>query len=430
MKEKKIYPEQINILVHLGKWTAFIIPLSLLTGSMVALFLWLLDEATQMRWQFPFLIFSLPIIGVIIHFLYKTIGESSERGNNLVIDEARHPDKGVPAIMAPLILITTILTHLGGGSAGREGTAVQIGGSLSSLLNKWFPFNKDEKRIMLLCGMAGGFGAVFGTPVAGAVFAIEVLASGKMNYKALIPCLIAAVFSDAVCSLWGIKHTAYHINYSESSLSYHLHFDWLLLSKIIVAGVVFGLCAWSFSSGVKHIKHYSAQYISKKWMIPVIGSVLVIGISYLLGTFDYLGLGVYSQDENGVSIVNAFHNQQQPLSSWFWKLLLTAITIGMGFKGGEVTPLFFIGATLGNSLAVLSGAPIDLFAGLGLVAVFAGATNTPIACTLMGMELFGSEYVLYFAVACFTAYYFSGHTGIYSSQSFAINKSSGEEMDL
>ncbi|MCW3107316.1 MAG: voltage-gated chloride channel protein, partial [Segetibacter sp.] len=168
------------------------------------------------------------------------------------------------------------------------------------------------------------------------------------------------------------------------------------------------------------LKAGAKKYIKNQWLIPVAGGIAVIAISYALGTFDYLGLGVTNSD--GVSIVSSFSPGGADYFSWFWKLLLTAITLGTGFKGGEVTPLFFIGAALGNTLASLSGAPVDLFAGLGFIAVFAGATNTPLACTVMGVELFGADNVLFYAVACFTAYYFSGHSGIYTSQKLAISK--------
>ncbi len=185
---------------------------------------------------------------------------------------------------------------------------------------------------------------------------------------------------------------------------------------------MFGITGFIFAKLTHFFKTSSTAYISHKWLIPVAGAVLVVGISYLIGTFDYLGLGVTNPNANGISIVSAFSPGGATYFSWFFKLLLTAITLGMGFKGGEVTPLFFIGATLGNTLAVLTGSPVDLFAGLGFIAVFAGATNTPLACTIMGIELFGSENALYFAVVCFTAYYFSGHSSIYGSQQIGVNK--------
>ncbi len=404
---------------------AIVTPVSIVVGSLVAFFLWLLDVATKFRWQHEWLLFFLPVAGVAIHFLYKLWGKNSEAGNNLIMDEIHQPGGGVPARMAPLILITTVITHLFGGSAGREGTAVQIGGSMANLLGKWFKLSKEDVRIILMTGIAAGFGAVFGTPLTGAIFALEVLAIGRIKYDALIPCLIASMFADIVCNVWGIHHTKYEILFSHSNSVTvpFIHFDFLLLAKVVIAGVAFGLSGYIFSELSHRIKRHSNRFIkSRKWLIPVFGGITIILLTFLLGTQDYLGLGVTSKDPNGISIVNAFKQGGVTDWSWLWKLILTAITLGTGFKGGEVTPLFFIGAALGNTLAVTTGAPIDLFAGLGFIAVFAGATNTPLACTIMGVELFGTENILYYAVACFTAYYFSGHSGIYNSQRVAVTK--------
>lgn len=418
--------EQVKIARHLLYWTALVIPVSFITGSLVALFLWLLDIATVTRWNHLWLIFLLPLAGILISFLYRAYGKNADAGNNLIMDEIHKPGGGVPTRMTPFVLISTIITHLFGGSAGREGTAVQMGGSISSLFSKWYKLKHSDKRILLMCGMAAGFGAVFGTPIAGAVFAMEVLAIGRIKYEALIPCFIASVLADITCAAYGIHHTHYPISFlseikdTERWLPF-LSFDFLLLFKVIIAGVLFGLAGYLFAETSHFIKDASAKHIHKKWITPVAGAALVIGISYALGTFDYLGLGV-TNPAGGVSIVSSFEANGATPWSWLWKLLLTAITLSTGFKGGEVTPLFFIGATLGNTLAMLSGAPVDLFAALGFIAVFAGATNTPIACTLMGIELFGSNNAIYFAVACFTAYYFSGHSGIYGSQRVAVSK--------
>lgn len=379
-----------------------------------------------MRTENLWIVGLLPLAGVVIYWLYARYGKNTESGNDLILDTIHKEAKGeIPLRMAPLVLGTTVITHLFGGSAGREGTAIQMGGSVADFCAKRYQLRPEDRRILLMAGIAAGFGAVFGTPVAGAVFALEVLAIGRIHYDALMPCLIASLVGDMICTAFPIHHPGFSIAYSFSEARHSGGFvsmDMLLLAKVFLAGACFGL-AGRFFAGLSHfIKEKSRRLIPRPWQIPVLGGLLVLGISYVLGTADYLGLGVYPSGAGGVSIVSAFSAGGADPFSWFWKLLLTAITLGMGFKGGEVTPLFFIGATLGHTLAVVSGAPIDLLAGLGFIAVFAGATNTPLACTLMGVELFGAENLLLYAVACFTAYYFSGHQGIYKSQQLATPK--------
>ncbi|MDE3237004.1 MAG: voltage-gated chloride channel family protein [Bacteroidota bacterium] len=424
--------EQLLIASHLIKWILLVIPVAISVGSLVALFLWLLSLSIDFRFTHTWLLFLLPVAGVVIHFLYHYAGKNAAAGNNLIMDEIHQPGGGgVPARMAPLVLITTVITHLFGGSAGREGTAVQIGGSLANVFAKLFKLNKEEVRILLMTGVAAGFGAVFGTPITGTIFAMEVLALGKIKYDALLPCFFAAVFADITCSAWGIHHTQYKISFIDGSntLFEFIHFDLSLLLKVILAGILFGLAGYLFSELSHTIKNYSNKWIKVKWLIPVAGGVIIILFTYLLGTQDYLSLGVTNPNPAAVSIVSCFREGGATHFSWLWKILFTAITLGMGFKGGEVTPLFFIGAALGNTIATLTGAPVDLLAGLGFIAVFAGATNTPIACTMMGIELFGASNVLYYAVACFVAYYFSGHSGIYNAQRIGVSKVAALQQD-
>jgi len=416
--------DQYYIIKYIIKWFFYILPVSIVVGSLVALFLWLLEIATIARWNNGWLLYFLPVVGVAIVALYKTKGKNTDAGNNLVMDEIHKAGGGIPFRMAPFVLITTVITHLFGGSAGREGTAVQIGGSVAQYFGTKMKLNGEELRILLMTGIAAGFGAVFGTPIAGTIFALEVLAIGRIKYDALLPCFLAAMLADVVCSMYGIQHTHYQINFHEQDSVglFNLKFDYIILLWVTIAAVLFGLTSYLFSVLSHNIKRLSNKYIKWKYAIPFIGGVVIIALTFIAGTTDYLGLGVSTQSGEGNSIVNAFKAGGVDTYSWLWKIIFTVVTLSTGFKGGEVTPLFFIGAALGNIIAQFAGMPIDLFAALGFIAVFAGATNTPLACTLMGVELFGGEHVIYFALACFIAYYFSGHSGIYTSQRTSVSK--------
>ena len=426
-------PQQLYIVHYIVKWFLISLPLGLVIGSGVALFLWLLNSAILYRYTHEYLLYFLPLIGVAIHFLYQFFGKSSEKGNNLIIDEIHKPGGGVPPQMGPLVLITTVATHLFGGSAGREGTAVQIGGSIAQLFAKWFKLDSNDLKTILLAGVAAGFGAVFGTPFTGAIFAIEVIAIGKIKYEAIIPCIFASVIGDFAVSAWQVKHTLYQIEFIQESgyfLNQYFHWDLMLLLKIMLASVAFGLASLLFSSLVRGVKNIFLSVFKTTWLIPFFGGIVVILLTFLVGKSDYLSLGVVAQNPDSITISSAFNMGGADALSWLWKTVFTAVTLGTGFKGGEVTPLFYIGATLGNSLAILMDAPISLFAAIGFIAVFAGATNTPLACTIMGVELFGGQYILLFGIACFIAYFFSGHQGIYSSQRIGISKynSTNKEM--
>ena len=400
-------------LTGLFKLILIIIIISLVIGSAVALFLWLLTIAIHFRFKHTWLLYLLPMAGILIHLIYKSAGQSSEKGNNLIIDEIHQPGGGVPGRMAPIILLTTIITHLFGGSAGREGTAVQMGGSIAATFGKWFKVNAADMRTLLIAGIAAGFGAVFGTPLTGAIFAIEVLTLGKLEYKAILPALLASLVGNWAVGAWNIQHTIYHI---DNLAALPVSANMILIGKVIIASAVFGLVSYVFAAGVHQIKNIFLKFIKVQWLMPVLGGLIIIGLTYILGKPDYLSLGIDAQYPGSVTIPSAFAVGGADTWSWLWKTIYTTITLSTGFKGGEVTPLFYIGVTLGNSLAVLLNSPISLFAALGFIAVFAGATNTPLACTIMGAELFGSEHLLLFAIACFTAYLFSGHKGIYSSQ--------------
>jgi H+/Cl- antiporter ClcA len=424
-KDSISFKEHYSIIKHLLRWTALVVPIALVIGSIVAFFLWLLGAAIHFRFNHYWLLYLLPVAGLFIHFIYQLIGKSAEKGNNLIMEQIHKEGGGIPKRMTPIIVITTVITHLFGGSAGREGTAVQIGGSIASMFGGWFKLKGLDMRLILTAGVAAGFGAVFGTPLTGAIFAMEVLTIGRIQYDALLPALIAAIIGDITVSAWHVQHVHYQIekfSYSPFMVSDLFHIDLLLLGKVMISSAVFGLASFLFAGMVHEIKSMCLNIFKHKWMIPVFGGLVIIGLTLLLGKPDYLSLGVDAEYSGAVTLPSAFHAGGSDTWSWFWKTLYTTVTLGTGFKGGEVTPLFYIGATLGNTLATVLDAPVSLFAALGFIAVFAGATNTPLACTFMGIELFGGEHALLFAVACFTAYLFSGHSGIYSAQKIAVPK--------
>jgi len=369
-----------------------------LAGTASAGFLVSLDWVTHWREAHPWALALLPAGGLLVGLAYHYFGNRVVKGNNLILDEIHAPSAIIPLRLVPLVLGGTLLTHLLGGSAGREGTAVQLGGALADQLARWLP--RRERRLLLIAGMSAGFASVFGTPLAGAVFGLEVFSLGSMRYEAILPSFLAAVVADVVTRAWGVGHT----HYPELAA---LPFTAVGLGCTLLAGALFGLTARSFAT-LTHWVSRQFGHLAYPPLRPVVGGALVAVVMWALGTMRYAGLGV-------PVIVEAFQHPFAP-QDFAWKLALTALTLGCGFKGGEVTPLFFIGAALGSALAGVLPLPVTLLAAMGFVGVFAGAANTPLACTFMGLELFGVHAGIYLGLVCAVAYLFSGHSGIYAAQ--------------
>lgn len=393
--------EQWALLRYMAKWLLIASVAAVLAGTASAFFLVALEWATATREASPWLIGFLPLAGFAIGLLYHRMGKPVEGGNNLIIDEIHDPHKVIPRRMLPLVFVGTVVSHLFGASVGREGTAVQMGAALADRLTPLFRLRPEDRRMLLMVGMSGGFAAVFGTPLAGALFGLEVLAIGRLRYDALFPCVIAAIVADRVCAAWGVHHTVYVIDQVSA----------LTLGSILgvmVAGIVFGLAGLLFATVTHAMGSWMKRWIAYAPLRPLLGGAVIALSVAVLHTYRYIGLGI-------PTIVAAF---QHPLAPWDFagKFAYTVASLASGFKGGEVTPLFYIGATLGNALAPLLHLPVAMLAGLGFVAVFAGAANVPLACTVMAIELFGPSIAPFAAVACVVSYMFSGHAGIYHAQ--------------
>ena len=391
------------------KWLLVLAVVAVFVGSAAALFLWALDAATRQRFAAPWLIYLLPLAGVAMGFYYRHYGKHISSGNHVILGNVHAGKATVPFSLAPSIIIATVATHLFGGSAGREGTAVQMGAAIASGCGKWVVKTKKAGHLLMFCGIAAGFGAVFGTPFAGAVFALEFTGHRLLSRK-MIPCLLTALAADQVCLAWGITHTPYPVIEFTRSISTYLPIVW----KLLFAAAVFALASRFFIEASHYAAGKMREWFPHEAVRAGAGGVVVVLLFLMVGTGDYLGLGVIAENKDSLTLPRFFSAEvHAPAMAWMWKLVFTVVTLSAGFKGGEVTPLFFIGAALGNALAWFLNAPVDLFAGVGMIAFFAAATKTPYASIIMGIELLGWHVYAPLAVCTLMAWKLSGKDSVY-----------------
>ncbi len=381
--------------------SALAVPLGIACGSASAVFLAALDAVTHTRAENPWLVWALPLVGAAIGWLYPRFGGAIVGGANLVIERIRHGGPAIPARMAPMILAGTLLTHLFGGSAGREGTAVQMGASLADTGAHRLRLSKDLRRILLLAGVAGGFGSVFGTPLAGTLFAFEFSRVERRAWVAALPALIASVVGDLTTRSLGIRHSSYPL------------LAWIdptpgLLARWLVFAAAAALTSAAFIALTHGLKHALGKVFPAPWRMAI-GGAAVVALTALVGHDASLGLSL-------PLLERAFHDPTLPADAFAWKLAFTALTVGSGFLGGEVTPLFVIGATLGNVLARNLGVPVDLGAGVAMVAVFAAAARAPLALSVMAAEVFGIAVLPHALLVCGLATALSGRERLYPAQ--------------
>ena len=397
--------------VTLLKWMVLGGVIGLVGGIIGSLFHIGVDTATQMRLAHPWVLYLMPVGGLAIVGLYR-LTKTEGKGTNDIIASV-HFGEQVPGLLVPVIFVSTVITHLCGGSAGREGAALQIGGGIGYQAGRLLRLGEKDLPLATLCGMSGVFAALFGTPLTATVFALEVISVGVLYYAGLVPCLTAALTGYLVSVLMGVPPTRFTVTVPG------LEVRTMLL--VIVLALLCAVVSILFCRGLHGVEHLLKRTLKNPYLRVGVGAAVLIGLT-LLTNGDYNGAGMEV-------IGRAIAGQADPWA-WVWKLLFTAITIGCGFKGGEVVPSFFVGAAFGCVAAGWLGLPAGLGAAMGLVSVFCGAVNCPLASIILSVELFGSGDLLYFAMACSISYLISGYCGLYSSQTILYSKLRAEFINV
>lgn len=410
MRQKEMFKFYVrrlrrNITLFL-KWCIFSTIVGLVVGGFSTLFAYCLRQVTDFRTVYPQLIFLLPLAGVVIVFLYGVFQYKNDKGTNMVLSTI-HAETELPFKMAPLIFISTIITHLFGGSAGREGAALQLGGSIGNQLGRWFRFDEKDRRIVVMCGMSAAFAAIFGTPVAASIFAMEVVSVGVMYYAALVPCVFSALIASKFATDMGINPDLFTILHIPE-------FHFIPSVKVILLALCCAGLSVLFCMALHSLGDLYRAKLKNPYIRIVFSSCIIVVLTVILHTTDYMGAGV-------PVIERAIKGQVRP-EAFLLKIIFTALTLEAGFKGGEIVPSFYVGATFGCLFGQLLGISPSLCAAVGMVSVFCGVTNCPITSMLIAFELFGYEAVPYFLIAISVSYLMSGYYGLYHDQTIVYSK--------
>ena len=394
------------------KWLVIAGVTGLLGGAVGALFHNGVDYATELRTLCPWLLYLLPLAGIVITAIYHLM-HTHGIGTNAVID-AVHQGYHIPIRLIPAIFLGTILTHLCGGSAGREGAALQIGGDLGEHIARAFRLDDKDTRLGTLCGMSALFSALFGTPLTATFFSLEVISVGVLYYAGFIPCIVSALVAYWLSLRMGVVPMHFSVAVPELGA--------MVLVRTALLAVLTALVSILFCEALHRTEHLAERLVENRYLRAFAGGCIVIALTLALGCRDYNGAGM--------NIINAaIAGEAKPLA-FFWKIVFTAVTLAFGFKGGEVVPTLFIGATFGCTVGALLGLPAPFGAALGIVCLFCSMVNCPIASILLSIELFGAEGILCFALGCAVSYVLSGYRGLYSSQTILYSKLRAEFINV
>ena len=414
MKREKYEPVLKNISYFI-KWVEGAIVIGIVSGCIGTAFGKCVLWVSAFFQSHPWMVFLLPLTGLLVLGVYHVLGESNNRGTNMVI-ESIYSNTEISFATAPAVFAGTLLTHLGGGSAGREGVALQMGGSIGTQIGKWLKFDEKDKKIAVMCGMSGVFAALFGTPMAAAIFSMEVISIGIMYYAALVPCVFSAFIGERISIFMGVRTLTAPYPVEEVP-----NFYGIAWGKAILLAICFAFAGALFCVMLHIFEKQLKKWFQNPYLRVFVGGVTVVLLWKITGTDTYLGLG-------GGTIAQSFAEPQK-LWVFLLKILFTCITLCSGFKGGEIVPSLFIGATFGSALAPIFGLPVDICAACGMVGVFCAVTNSPISSLLIAFELFGFAGMPYFCTVIAVSYLLSGYQSLYKAQKIVYSKTENKYID-